>query len=500
MFKHPPKNCQMKFYFLLLLGLELACVEGKAQTGSGSVSGSVEVQGILASPHNTPFWFRSNQFGSVPLPGSSGAAIGAVHINYDSPRTSLIDWGGSLEIRGDLGATARATIIEGYAKLRVGIFELKAGRVKDFMGMVDTTLSSGAFAVSGNALGIPKLQLAIPDYYQLHWFGDLFAFKGSAAAGLVGDIPIQYAHNAKSAHTYFQQSSLYVRLGRPQWALKLYGGVNHQVFWGNERAVFGPGFTLPGWKSFLYAGIGKTWQNSKIGNHIGSIDMGLDYDFDDVRLTLYRQNFYDEGALYHLANIKDGLNGISITNKEDYGEFFHWTKFLFEYFCSKNQAGYPTSTYTNSGDENYYNNYEYKQGWSYKGLGLGNPFISTYTSTRTDLPNDTADFFNNNRVVAFHFGAQGAVSNWYFTAKLSYSMNYGTFGTSPYGHTTGRLRQVPRFGYWQEVSQFSSYLEVKKALANGYSIGCAAALDNGKLLNNSGGIILKLSKTFFQTP
>ncbi len=486
----------MKFYTPLLLGFILTTLSASAQVEASTVGGSLEVQGILASPQNTPFWMRANQFGSVPLPGSSGAVIGAVHINYDSPRTSLMDWGGSLEVRADLGGKARATIIEGYGKLRVGIFEGRIGRIKEVTGLMDTALSSGSFVISGNALGIPKLEIAIPDYYQLHWFNDLFAFKGSFSAGLVGELPVQYGHRTKSTHTWFQQSQLYVRLGRPDWSLKLIGGINHSVMWGNEQKVFGPSFDLPGWKSFLYAGIGKTWNSSKIGNHIGSIDMGLEYDFEEVRLFAYRQNFYDEGALYRLANIKDGLMGLSITNKEDDGELFHWSKFLVEFFCSKNQAGYPNSTYTNSGDENYYNNYEYAEGWSYKGLGLGNPFISTRTSTRSGLPNDTTDFFNNNRVVAFHFGAMGAVSNWYFTVKLSYSMNYGTFGTDPYGHTTGRQRVLPRFGIWQEVSQLSSFLEVKKSLGNGYTIGGVAALDNGRLLNNSAGFILKLSRSF----
>jgi len=464
------------------------------------MDGSVEVQGILATAHNTPFWFRANQFGSVPLPGSSGAVIGALHINYDSPRTRLIDWGGSLEVRGDLGTTGRATLIEGYAKLRLSIFELKAGRIKEIMGLVDTTLSSGAFSISGNALGIPKAEISIPDYFQLPWFGDLFAFKGNFAYGWIGKVPIQYGHLTNSAETYFNQSSLYVRLGRPRWKLKLYGGINHQVFWGSERQVFGPGFDLPGWKSAIYAALGKTYNYSKVGNHLGSVDMGLDYDLENVRISAYRQNFYDEGALYHLTNIKDGLNGISITNKVDNGELFHWSKLLFEFFSSKNQAGYPGTKYTPSGDENYYNNYEYAEGWSYKGIGLGNPFISTRASTRAGLPNDTTDFFNNNRVVAFHFGAQGAVSNWYFTVKLSYSRNYGTFGTSIYGHSTGGKFVHPHFGIWQEVSQFSSFLELKRALGKGYTLGCMAALDHGELLNNSGGIILKLTKTFTKIP
>ena len=40
-----------------------------------------------------------------------------------------------------------------------------------------------------------------------------------------------------------------------------------------------------------------------------------------------------------------------------------------------------------------------------------------------------------------------------------------------------------RFGIWQEVSQLSSFLEVRRALGKGYTLGCLAALDNGKLLN-----------------
>jgi hypothetical protein len=482
----------MRFYFFIFLGL--ICIRAEAQTGP--VSGGLEIQGIGATAHNTPFWFRANQYGSIPLPGSSAAAIGTLRVDYDTSRTRLADWGAALEVRGDLSEKAQGTLIEGYGKLRVSIFELKAGRIKEIMGLVDTSLSTGAFAISGNALGIPKVEISIPDYFQVPWFGQLFAFKGNFAQGWIGEIPNQYGHLTKQAYTYFHQKSLYIRLGRPDWKLKLYGGFNHQVMWGDEREVFGPGFNLPWWKSYLYTVVGKTWHNSKIGNHLGSIDVGLDYDFEDTRLFMYHQFFYDEGALYHLANLRDGLSGISLVNKADDQRLFHWSKFLFEFLYSVNQAGLPSSRYTPSGDENYYNNYEYAQGWSYKGIGLGNPFFSTRTSTRTGLPNDTSDFFNNNRVASFHLGAQGAVDKWYFTVKLSYSLNYGTYGTSIYGHSTGRLYVPPRFGIWNRVSQFSSFLEVKRELGHGYSMGCLAALDQGKLLNNSSGVILKLSRTF----
>lgn len=485
----------MKHYFFLLLGL--TCVKGNAQTSL--INGSVEVQGVAGTAHNTPFWFRSNQYGSIPLPGTSAVVIGALQADYDTTRSKHFDWGGSLEVRGDLGEKARGTLIEGYGKLKVGVFELKAGRIKEIMGLVDTTLSSGAFAISGNALGIPKVDISIPDYFQLPWWGGLLAFKGNFAQGWIGEVPVQYKHldNNIFIYAWWHQKSFYARLGKPSWRLKLYGGINHQVYWGQEDKVFGKSYTLSNWQTYLYVVTVKTYQNSKVGKQLGSLDMGLTYDWENIRLFVYHQFFISEGALAHLANLRDGLSGISLTNKTDERRLFHWSKFLFEFFCSKNQAGYPWSRYTPSGDENYYNNYEYAQGWSYNGLGLGTPFISTHTSTRAGLPNDPQDYFNNNRVVAFHAGAQGAVENWYFTVKLSYSLNYGTFGTSIYGHSTGHLYVPPHFGIWQEVSQFSSFLEVKKELGHGYNIGCLAALDAGKLLNNSGGVILKLSRTFF---
>ena len=64
---------------------------------------------------------------------------------------------------------------------------------------------------------------------------------------------------------------------------------------------------------------------------------------------------------------------------------------------------------TPSGDENYYNNYQFAKGWSYKGIGLGNPFISPRANTREGLPADPGDYFINNRVVAVHLGFEGSV-------------------------------------------------------------------------------------------
>jgi len=457
----------------------------------------LESQVGVTTKNIVPFWMRSNQYGSVPLSGGSVSLIAGAHIDYDTVKKRFVDWGVGFEGRTNTGNRSNFTLIEGYGKLKLGSFELRAGRSKEIMGLVDSTLSSGAFSVSGNAIGIPKVQISVPEYTHLLG-GKLFAFKGNFAHGWIGEVPIRYLDRGDEtvqSNTYFHQSSLYMRLGKPDWRLKLYGGINHQVFWGEQK-------TLSEYKlnsvleTYLYVITGKTANNfSKVGNHLGSVDVGFQYEFPHYTLFVYRQNFYDVGALANLSNIKDGLNGISIVNKAQTNSKFRWKKVLFEMLFTKNQAGYPTSKKTKSGDEDYYNNYVYKQGWIYNQENIGSPFLTTRTTARRNLESIPGDYFINNRVLAFQTGIEGSVKQLHFIGKLSYSRNYGTFGTSIYGHSLGSERFPPKV-IFKEVQQFSSYLEANKQLKSGVHIGMSAAFDYGKLLENSVGVMWKVSKDF----
>jgi len=450
-----------------------------------------------------PFWLRSNQYGSIPLDNASLSLIGAVRKDYDTSKTRIFDWGASAEGRANIGHKSNFTLIEGYGKLRISVFEIRAGRSREIMGICDTSLSSGAFAVSGNALGIPKVQISIPEFYSIPIFGKLFAFKGSFAYGWVGKTSQYQFPSSIIIHldTYLHQKSFYGRFGKPDWKLKLYGGFNHQVYWGNEKELYVDLFTLSPMQTYLYVITGKPYGtnnigSSKIGNHLGSIDLGFEYEFDRVRILAYRQNFYDCGALYYLANIRDGLNGLSLSNTRQTGNGFQWKKMLIEVLNSKNQAGEFWSPPTPSGDENYYNNDQFLEGWSYKGIGIGNPFICPRASTREGLPSDPRDYFINNRVIAFHFGFEGSFQKWDFIVKTSYSLNYGTFGTSEVGHTLGKYRTLPVYGIFSETKQLSTYFEANKELRNGLNFGFTGAFDAGELYYNSVGLLFRISKSF----
>lgn len=435
------------------------------------------------SPDQVPFWLRSNQFGSIPIDKGSLSLIGSIHKEYAVNKSGLIDWGVSLEGRANIGHKSNFALIEGYGKIRIGVFEIRAGRFRETMGLRDSSLSSGSFSVSGNALGIPKVQISIPEFYSLPILGKLFAFKGTFAHGWIGETTMNNDGDNLQIGTYLHQKSLYGRFGKPEWRFKLYGGFNDQALWGNEIDFYGDSYPFSPFKTFLYVMKGGSYDNgtTRIGNHLGSIDLGFEYEFKNLRLLAYRQNIFEAGALYYMANITDGLNGLSLTNRHLSKKGFQWRKILVEVFYTKSQGGETWSVSRPSTEEDYYNHYQYMQGWSYNGNGIGNPFVTPRAYSRENLPYNQNQFFINNRVFVFHFGFEGSIHEWEYAVKTSYSINYGTYRT---------INEFP------ETRQLSAYLETNRELRNGLNIGFIAAVDKGDLFYNSFGLFLKASKSF----
>lgn len=465
-----------------------------------------------------PFWMRSNQFGSIPLDGASGSLLVRAAKNYaiqgewtgrNDKVTSPWDWGYGLEARTNIGNKAQVQLIDAHVKARYAMFEAKLGRTKDVMGLNgDTLLSSGNFAVSGNALGVPVLDIRMPEYYRLPWFEGLFSFKGNFANGYMGKMPInpdvfRTSVTTDNLPTLLHQKSLYGRLGRPDWRINFYGGINHQVQWGSEKKVYGDSYTLNNVETLWYVFWGKAYgatgiPRSKLGNQQGSIDLGFSYDWDQVQLMAYRQNFYEVGAISKLANIADGLNSITLTNKQykKVNKNWDWQKLLFEFFYSKDQAGYPWSTPTASGDEDYYNNYYYTEGWSYKKQGLGSPLIVPAHTVKDGQAHDPIDYFISNRVMAGHLGVRGRLYQWNVQSKLTFARHYGTFSTSIYGKSTGDIWHTPHEETFTPVSQFSAFLDAERELRNNFFLGIRIAVDQGKLLDNSVGGQVSVRKFF----
>lgn len=457
---------------------------------------------IVTSNKTIPFWMRANQYGSVPLDGLSTSLVGEVRKDYMRTK-KLTDWGFGVEGRLNVGKRADAQLIQGYIKGRLGIFQIKAGRSRDIVGLVDSTLSSGAFSISGNALGIPKIELSIPEYWSLPIFGGLIALKGNYAHGWLGNKDVDYASGAKTVNTFLHQKSAYARLGKPNWRFKLFAGFNHQVMWGNEKKMNPTMFKLSVLETYKYVILGKSYGEkgtglplSKVGNHLGSIDQGLEYRFNKFRVNGYHQFFYEVGGLYHLNNVKDGLWGLSITNNHSANSTsgFRLNKLVVEFMNSKSQGGEIDAKITPSGDEDYYNNYVYKKGWTYKGENLGNPLLTSKKYARQDLPARN-EYFVNNRVQAYHLGIDGAISKYTFLCRLTFSQNFGTYGSSPWGHSLNNIRTPTKPPYFETENQFSGYLEASRNFS-GLNVGMCVALDQGTMIYNASGLWFKVTKSW----
>ena len=464
---------------------------------------TAEVGTYISTDGNTPFWLRANQYGIAPLTSPIVTLRGSISSDYkkaitkeDQYKISKFDWGYGLNIVGNVGKENQFLIPEAYIKAKFGAFEIYAGRRKEIFGLVDSMLSSGSYIWSGNALPMPKIQIMNRDFVPLGITKGFLSFKGSYAHG--------WFENDRTdvKNFYLHQKSLYFRLGKPDWKFKFYGGFNHQVQWGGELLYPDPlnksgidGKVGSSFNDYInvvtgksLAGAGDTTKNgvndalNRSGNHLGTVDIGFEINTDKVKVLVYRQNIYEDGSLAYLSNISDGLNGISFVFKKFKDKRFHVNKLVFEYLNTMRQGGSTDSDNTNArlrGEDNYFNNGVYRDGWSYNQTSLGTAFINN----DLNITNTSNLFFNNNRVEAFYLGILGAINNSLNSEiRISNTKNAGI-----YPYPLSRVK-----------SQFSGLINLNYSppFLEKSVINLSIAMDSGELYNNNFGFYLGLKKSW----
>lgn len=394
--------------------------------------------GGYSSSNYTPFWLRANQFGAVPTEGNYINVGGSTSSDYRKGKK--IDWGYGASVRLNLGDTqANLLVQEAYLKGKWGIFELSAGRKKYIQGLMDSTLSSGSFIYSGNALPMPKLEIVVNEYWHPKILGGYLGFKGNFVHGLFDN------KRTDVDNFYLHQKSFYGRIGKPNSLFKFYGGFNHQVQWGGTLKYPDPtnqdahnGKVASGLKDYLYVITGQSMAAlggdtarygyndayNRLGNHLGTVDVGMEIDGKLGKLFFYRQSYYEDGSLYYGNNITDGLHGISYSTKRKRGLL----KIVLEYFNSISQGG-TTFGYSNNirGFDNYQNNGVYREGWTYLGKGIGTPLMTL--DSETDLNASKDVYFDNNRVETFYLGAEAMIGENHLMFRGSLTNSHGNFGS-----------------------------------------------------------------------
>jgi hypothetical protein len=403
---------------------------------SDSTSSFVELTGFVSSSSRTPFWIQANQFGIVPRTSPAGSARIGFDQFWKMSGTGLNNWriGFGVEAAGNLTKENNFLLPQAYGSIRYKNWEFFVGRKKQWVGLADSTLGTGSYAWSGNAMPIPKIQIGTRGFVSLPFTKGLISFNGFYSDGLFEN------SRPVTSKLKLHQKAIYFRLGKTTSRLKLYGGFNHQVQWGGKTPYYTKDGQMPnGLKNYVNVVTGKAHTNTptaqdstgRVGNHLGSVDLGLEIETYGTTIMFYRQSLYEDGSLIWLSNVKDGLNGIKITRKNSYGADFEVTQMVLEFLSTKSQGG-PINdindTRQNLGKDNYFNNAQVRDGWSYYDRTIGTPFITPTSDTKWKWPNYADSFTSNNRISVLHLGLKGTLmQKVIWTTKLSYSSNAGTY-------------------------------------------------------------------------
>lgn len=486
----------MLYAALLSFYLYAPCVPAQPDSLKGAYSLETEISAIVSSGACAPFRLRANRFGTIPDRSPAAVAMFRFAKEYRQPGKApggKFDWG--MAIRPILYRSPEAPVKvlfpEAQAKVRYGSLELYAGRRMDVTGLGDTSLTSGFYAVSGNAVPIPKVQLATTGFVPVKWFGNFLAVSAGLAHGWYD---VDYLRGAR-----LHQKYLYLRFGRTSGPVMCYAGLNHQVQWAGhaeylkERPDIAIGGAFPSsWRLFPYVFLAYTPRNwyekqgftsfdsYRMGNHLGSQDLAVEGTVAGEKLLLYHQHIYEDVSGLVWKNFPDGLWGLSWTpGKSPGGARVKIEKVTLEHLTTLSQSG--SSFYLPGvwyqGNDDYFNHGQYHKGWSYREKGIGTPFITTEQELKEKV--SPASYFANNRLSMWHLGLKMNYRSMSAMLLTSYSLNYGRLGSG----LAGGVR-----------TQLSGGLTVEAALERNWSLTFRLAADRGDLLPQTAGGQLGIRK------
>ena len=456
----------------------------------------VEMGGWAATGQAQPFWLRTNQYGTVPLTTPAATLRAGLWKPYAQPdttksaRSRRFDWSVGMQVVGNAATQSQLVLPEAFGKVQWRSMELAVGRWRQLTGLGDSTLSSGFINGSGNALPIPKIQLATLGFVPLGFTKRFFAINAGYVHGWFTGTYIQ--------GSYLHQKYVYIRLGKPASRFKVYAGINHEVQWGGQADyLIGSPVAIDGklpsqFKYYPNVVLGTrptNWQTADytsfdgaywFGNGLGSEDIGVELATQTGTWLLYHQHIYEDLSGLLWINVPDGLTGLS-WHRNPRGAPGWLNRAVVEFLSTMNQSGptfdVPGSQY--QGADNYFDHGQYREGWSYLGRTIGTPFIMPQSDVQTAAKGNV--FFPNNRVTMGYLGASGRAGNaldW--TLRVSFSRNYGIF-SNPYPNPYGQL------------STLASVQWLLPRLAN-TQLTASVAMDQGQLLPNTVGGFIGLRK------
>lgn len=451
-----------------------------------------QVEATFAGGEHNPFWMAANKYGLSSVTRNN--AYLRVGVFHDMDKSRRFTWGAGADIAGAIRYTSPFIVQQLYGEVKYRCLNFLAGS-KEIPGYtVDSELSTGNLLYSGNSRPIPQLRAGIFDYADIYFTQGWLALRGYAAFGKFTDNRwIESWVDPKSKYNLgmlYHSKSLWLRAGNvKKFPLEFEIGIEMGTQFGGTTYDNGKVTKFPtkfiDWFKIVIpksggSGTPQEEQANIEGNVVGSWNFSLAWkpQKDWMVKLYYMHMFEDHSMLWIQYPWKDGLYGVQAKFPSN-----RWvSEAVYEFMYTKDQSG---SVYWDrnseidhqvSGRDNYFNHRLYN-GWQHWGMGIGNPLLISpiYNADHTL-------YFQSNRLWSHHIGIKGNPTRAIgYKLLATYSRHWGTYDKP--------LENA--------MSEFNMLAEIcwKPEKAKGWAAHFGVGMDAGKLLGNSYGVSLKLTKT-----
>lgn len=459
----------------LILCVCLCLLSTVVEAQKDTIKYEVGFTGVGSTGAYAPFWLQSANYGQISAsPNSANVNVG---FSKDfNKKSAVFDYGFKADILlQTYDNKTKAYFHEAYLKARFSVLDLIVGAREEHLGTQDSSLSCGGFLFSKNARPMPKITLGIEHFTPVPFTKGYLEVKGAVAHGWFTD-------NIGGTNILLHHKYIYFRAGG-SLPFHFQYGVDHVAQWGGNVPGGQQPTSLSDYLRIVMGSSGgssalETDQINALGNHIISQSMKAEYCISDFTMSGYWQNISEDSPKFMMntMNKPDGLWGISIRNNK----FPIIKGLVYEYLNSTDQSGpfHDKDGIVYGGNDSYFQNGVYPNGWTYFSRTIGTPFISSPIYNKNGGVSVV-----NTRVQVHHIGLEGDMLGYNYKALCSFSKNYGSYGAP----------------YPEMIRNTSLLLEVKKQFPklSNIELGCSVGADIGKLYGNSVGCMVSVRKSFF---
>lgn len=403
--------------FLVVAAFSVVFVQ--AQGRKDVLTYSLSTRANAGSGGYAPFLSTANAYDRFSMEPNSLTIWGVARKEMNGQ--SRFDYGFGTELDANLAKpNGRFFPNELYVEGKAYFLTLTMGMKQKVYGNQDPELSSGGMIWSKNSRPLPGIALETNDYVKVPYTRGYVEVKGGISHAWFSDSSV-----VKNALLHYKYA--FVRFGG-KLPININFGLHHVCQWAGTSPKYG---TSPAnWSNFRRIFFGKngsssspqTEQDNALGNHIISKNLGLDVRFKPVEVSLYWQNIYEDPPVMNMfngMNSEDGLFGASMRLRR----FKPLNRLVVEYLSTTDQSGpwHDLDGVIYGGADSYYVNGVYQNGWTYYGMTIGNPWLTSPKYNKNGMVQVL-----NNKVRLYYVSGTGCFWNVTYRATFAYSRNWGS--------------------------------------------------------------------------